>query len=178
MPFVSEPNVSNSPSGFYSSDLFADKLVEQLHGRDEESKTKPFFAYLAFSAPHWPLQCMAHDRDMYKGVYDDGPHELRKRRLRRLVDLGLIKQGVVPHAMTAKVKDWEDLTASEQTMSARAMEVYAGMVTAMDRAMGRVLDYLEEIGELDNTVIIFMSDNGAEGAALGATMFPAEQRLG
>lgn len=166
------PNTANSADGFYSSHSFAQNLIESLDNRTNEEKAKPFFAYLAFSAPHWPLQCLPEDRDKYAGKYDDGPAELRVRRLRRLADLGLIKDDVVPHDAMARVQGWESMTDEERKSSARAMEVYAGMVESMDRAIGLVIDNLEEKGDLDNTVVVFMSDNGAEGAALGESDFP------
>lgn len=158
------PNTANAVDGFYSSDFYARKLVEQLEERPDP--LQPFFAYLPFTAPHWPLQCLPEDRDRYKGRYDDGPDALRLKRLRRLIEIGLVKGDVVPHEVVASTAEWEDMTDNERKMSARAMEVYAGMVDSMDRSIGRVIEHLEAKGELDNTVVMFMSDNGAEGAAL------------
>ena len=131
-------------------------------------KDKPFFAYLPFAAPHWPLQCYPEDRDMFKGKYDDGPAELRLRRIDALKKLGLVKPDVIPHPVVAPecVKEWQDMTPHEQRMSARIMECFAGMIHAIDREVGRIVDYIESIGELNNTVVIFMSDNGAEGQAI------------
>lgn len=130
---------------------------------------KPFFAYYAFTAPHWPLQAPKEYIDHYKGVYDQGPEVLRLQRLQRLKDLGLIPQDVEPHPVVAEeVKEWSDLTAEEQAKSCKAMEVFAAMVECIDANVGRVVDYLESIDELDNTFVCFMSDNGAEGAAYEA----------
>lgn len=162
-----EPNVRNSPEGFYSSDFYASNLISYLTQRTDEERSKPFMAFLPFSAPHWPLQCLPSDRDRYKGSYDDGPDALRKRRLQRLIELGLVEPDVKAHPVTTSAKDWEEMTDGERRMSSRAMEVYAGMVTAMDRAIGEVYEHLASTGELENTVILFMSDNGAEGAAHG-----------
>lgn len=92
---------------------------------------------------------------------------LRRKRLARLVELGLVDAETVPHDVVTKLPEWDDMTPEEKRMSARAMEVYAGMVHSMDRAIGMVIEHLKSIGEYDNTVIIFHSDNGAEGAALG-----------
>ena len=143
-------------------------MIDYLKERTPEQKEKPFFGYLAFSATHWPLQCLPEDRDLHKGNYDDGPDALRKRRLEGLIKQGLVKPDVVPHPVVAPAaKEWADMTPGERKLSARAMEVFAGMTTCMDRETGRVIDYLRETGELDNTVVMFMSDNGAEGAALG-----------
>ncbi|KAL1851674.1 hypothetical protein Daus18300_012483 [Diaporthe australafricana] len=109
--------------------------------------------------------------DMYKGVYDDGPYALRERRLKKLVELGIIDESVVPHQVetsTQGVGEWDGLTADEKKLSSRAMEAYAGMVDSIDVNVGKVVDYLKKTGEYDNTLIVFMSDNGAEGAALEA----------
>ncbi|ODO07740.1 hypothetical protein I350_03315 [Cryptococcus amylolentus CBS 6273] len=164
-----EPNTNNSKDGFYSSQFYVDNLLKYFNERTPAEAEKPFFAYLPFSAPHWPLQALPEDRDKHKGLYDDGPDALRLRRLENLKKLGLIPENVDPAEMVAgKSKDWEELSPEEKRMSSRAMEVYAGMVHSMDREIGKVVDYLEESGDLDNTVVIFMSDNGAEGAALEA----------
>jgi arylsulfatase A-like enzyme len=104
----------------------------------------------------------------YKGVYDEGPYALRERRLKKLVELGIIDKSVVPHQVetsTQGVGEWDSLTAEEKKLSSRAMEAYAGMVDSIDVNIGKVVDYLKETGEYDNTMIVFMSDNGAEGAA-------------
>lgn len=104
-------------------------------------------------------------------MYDDGPYALRERRLQKLIELGIIDRNVIPHAVETKsqgVGEWDTLTAEEKKLSSRAMETYAGMVDAIDLCVGKVIDYLKETGEYDDTLIVFMSDNGAEGAALEA----------
>jgi arylsulfatase A-like enzyme len=160
-------NITNDPKGFFSSDYYASKLIHYLS--EERPKDKPFFAYLPFSAPHWPLQVDKQYRNKYKGRYDAGPEALRQERLARLKELGLIPKDVVPHDVVAPEKaEWTQMTDEERALSARAMETYAGMVENMDWNIGRVLEYLEKIGEKDNTFIVFMSDNGAEGAAFEA----------
>lgn len=104
----------------------------------------------------------------YKGVYDDGPYALRGRRLEKLVDMGIIDPSVVPHEVettTQGVGEWDRFTPEEKKLSSAAMEAYAGMVDSIDVNVGKVVDYLKKTGEYDNTFIVFMSDNGAEGAA-------------
>jgi arylsulfatase len=136
---------------------------------DNSKEDRPFFAYLPFSAPHWPLQAPKEYVEHYRGVYDEGPEALRQKRLASLIKLGMIPKDVRPHPVVAdEVQGWEELTADEKKLSCRSMEAYAGMVECMDHNIGRVLDYVQEIGELDNTFIMFMSDNGAEGAAYEA----------
>lgn len=163
--------VSELPEDFYSSDFYATKMIEYLEERSAEERDKPFFAYLPFSAPHWPLQAPKESMDKYRGTYDEGPEALRLQRLANMKKLGLVDQDVAPHPIvTAKgeIGDWSTMTASEQANSARSMEAYAGMVDRMDHNIGRVLDHLRATGEYDNTFIFFMSDNGAEGASYEA----------
>lgn len=154
---------------FYSTKTFTDELVNYLETRTEEEREKPFFSYLAFTAPHWPLQAPKEIRDLYKGAYDDGPAELRKRRLARLIELGLVPKDVEPAPMTGTLDpEWEEMSPQERAKSARKMETFAAMVHVLDMNLQRVLDSLEASGELDNTFILFMSDNGAEGLLLEA----------
>lgn len=163
--------VSKLPEDFYSSDFYATKLIEYLEERSEDEKEKPFFCYLPFSAPHWPLQAPKESMDKYKGMYSDGPEALRLRRLERLRELGMMDENVVPHEIVTAPREqgeWSAITSEEQAKSARSMEAYAGMVDRMDENIGQVLDYLKSTGEYDNTYIFFMSDNGAEGASYEA----------
>ncbi|KAK8853047.1 hypothetical protein IAR55_003748 [Kwoniella newhampshirensis] len=167
--YVVEPNMTSSSEGFYSSITYVDTLLSYFRDRTERQKEKPFFAYLPFTAPHYPLQCLKSDRDKYLGVYDSGHAVLRLKRLAQLIKLGIIPPDVNPHEVVSpENKHWDELTDKEKKFSSRAMECYAGMVECMDRQVGRVLDYLEETGELDGTVVLFFSDNGAEGTALEA----------
>ncbi|KAJ9137459.1 Arylsulfatase [Pleurostoma richardsiae] len=152
------------PSNFYSTTSFTDKLIDYLNER--RNTNKPFFAYLPFTAPHWPLQAPREVIDKYKGVYDDGPAALRARRLQRLTELSLIPEDVEPAPMINT--EWDKMRPAERAESARKMEVFAAMVDLIDQNVGRVVDHLEATGELDNTFILFMSDNGAEGALLEA----------
>ena len=163
---VSQANTTNNPNGFYSSDFYTDNLIKYLSERPVD---KPFFAFLPFAAPHWPLQVDKKYRDRYQGVYDDGPEALRQRRLENLRNLGIIRPDVVAHEVVASSEsEWESLTDEERALSSRAMEAYAGMVENMDENIGKIIAYLEGIEEKDNTFIIFQSDNGAEGASYEA----------
>jgi arylsulfatase len=165
------------PTGFYSSDYFTDRMLEFLNERNTAHDNRPFFAYYTFSAPHWPLQAPKENIDPYRGAYDDGPERLRQRRLANLKKMGLVPDHAVPHDVVVTARespkkgqgsDWNELSADERQYSSRTMEVYAGMVERMDYNIGKVIEYLERTGELDDTFIVFMSDNGAEGALLEA----------
>ncbi|KAF8866914.1 alkaline phosphatase-like protein [Acephala macrosclerotiorum] len=141
--------VKKLPDGWYSSDGYGDKMLKYLKERKESKDERPFFGYFPFTAPHWPLQAPPEYVAHYKGVYDDGPDALRLKRLQRLKDLGMVDKDVEPHPVVAEeVKEWADFIPKEKAKS--------------------LVDYLEETGEIDNTFVCFMSDNGAEGAAYEA----------
>jgi arylsulfatase len=152
------------PADFYSSDFFAEKLIAQLRESRRQAARKPFFAYLAFTAPHWPMQAPAETIAKYRGRYDAGYEALRDARLARQVKLGLLAPGVAPHPFEAP--RWDSFSADERAISARRMEVYAAMVDRIDQNVGRVIAALRASGELSNTVILFLSDNGADGMRL------------
>ncbi|KFY86233.1 hypothetical protein V500_07767 [Pseudogymnoascus sp. VKM F-4518 (FW-2643)] len=163
--------VTSLPEDFYSSEFYASKMIKFLSERSGEDAEKPFFAYLPFSAPHWPLQAPKAAMDKYKGLYAAGPEALRLQRLENLKKLGLIPQDVMPHPVvttTDEPQEWESMNGEDRAKSARAMEAFAGMVDSMDENIGRVINFLKSIGEYDNTFILFMSDNGAEGASYEA----------
>ena len=149
------------PDDFYSTRDYAQKLVEFLK-RDGGSGS-PFFAYLAFTAPHWPLQAPEASIAKYRGDYDAGYEALFDHRLRRQRKLGLIDDSVKGQPLAHGIVPWGDLSLAEKRESARKMEVYAAMVDDMDHHIGAVINTLKELGEYDNTIILFLSDNGAEG---------------
>ena len=150
--------VDSLPEDFYSSNVCADRMIEYLKDWKATSTNKPytherqpFFAYLPFSAPHWPLQAPQKYIEHYHGLYSAGPEHLRQARLKRLVELGMIPADVVPHPVVAdEVPGWDKMTENEQALSSRAMEAYAGMVECMDWNIGRVIEYLKNIGEFES----------------------------
>lgn len=150
------------PDGFYSSDGFAMKLIDQLRATRDD---RPFFAYLAFTAPHWPLQAPPETVAKYRGRYDAGYEALRAERLTRQVALGLVPASAARHSLD-NARAWKELSAQERQTASRSMEVYAAMVDRMDQNVGRVIDALKASGEYDNTIILFLADNGAEGMDL------------
>jgi len=157
------------PSDFYSSDYFASRLIDFLGERPEQGKARPFFAYLAFTAPHWPLQAPPDDIARYRGRYDAGFEVLREQRLDRQRKLGILSADVIPHTPRNRDGSWDSLTADQQRTAARNMEIYAAMVDRLDRNVGRVIEALRASGELDNTVIVFLADNGAEALDVETT---------
>ena len=123
---ISEPNFPLRPGGYYSSTSFTDQLLEFMkeHKSNPDLAEKPFFAYYAFTAPHWPLQAPRDVREKYKGMYDDGPAALRSRRLDRLKALGLVEPSVTPHPVEnpMAIQQWEGMSSENKAKSARAME--------------------------------------------------------
>lgn len=157
--YVEDDKVINTlPDTFFSSDYYADKMIQYL---DEQKDDKPFFAYLAFTAPHDPLQVPEAWLDKYKGVYDGGYDSIRIARLKRQKELGLFDSSLKDNFGLGKFKKWDELTAEEKKIEARRMEIYAAMIENMDYNLNRVLQKLKDDGKLDNTLIVFMSDNGA-----------------
>ncbi len=149
------------PDDFYSSRSLVDKLIEYVDGGNPD---QPFFAFLSFQALHIPVQAPVDYIDRYDGVFDAGWDAMREEKLQRAIALGLVP----PTTQLAPAPDahraWVDLTAEEQAVSAREMQVNAGMMEAADHHIGRLLDHLEATGRLDNTIVIVTSDNGAESA--------------
>lgn len=154
------------PPGAYSTDFFAARLIDFLDAARDDAR--PLFSYLAFTAPHSPLQAPEELVEQYRGLYDDGPEALRTRRLARMRALGLAAGSVQPAEICGGTP-WQAIAPEQQRIESRKMEVYAAMIHAMDRAVGRVIAALEKSGRLDNTVILFFSDNGPSGTLREAT---------
>lgn len=150
--------VEEVPEDFYYTDAIGDTAVAYV---EEFSKdAAPFFLYVAHTAPHWPLQAPKEEIKKYDDVYTKGWREIRKKRYKKLLEKGILQGDVVELSkfMFPK-KIWEDNPNKE--WDARAMAVHAAMIDRLDQSVGNLIDKLEEIGELENTVIFFLSDNGA-----------------
>ena len=145
---------------FYSTTFYTDRIIEQIDSNVDDGR--PFFAYLAYTAPHWPLQAPDSIIDKYRGAYDRGYDSVRQGRFAAQQKLGLFDSSIQAPQRPGYVKPWVDLSDQERTYHARNMEIYAAMVDYMDTGIGRVIDYLDKRDQLDNTIIVFISDNGAE----------------
>ncbi len=150
------------PRGYYSTKTFTDKIIEFID--DDRTSGAPFLAYLAYQAPHDPLQVPNSWVRRYKGHYDDGWDDIREQRLTRMKEIGIMPESATLSPRLWYVPEFDDLTGIAQVQLARRMEIYASVVEYMDKEIGRLIDYLEEIGELDNTIIVFFSDNGSNPA--------------
>jgi arylsulfatase len=149
------------PKGFYSTKHYTDKTIQFIEEGRKDGK--PFFAYMAYTAPHGPLHVPNDWLRRYKNRYDEGWDAIRDQRLARMREMGILADDANPADRLHFLPRSSGLTPALRTMVGRKMELYAAMVEYMDRDIGRVFDYLREIGEYDNTVVIFFSDNGAEG---------------
>lgn len=152
------------PVGIYSADLYTDKLIAYIE--EGLNRKQPFFALAAYTSPHWPLQVPEDELDLYAGTFDEGYDILREKRLAALKARGIIPApSPLPPRLTP-VRPWTDLGPDERRLESRKMELYAAMVDNLDAHVGRLIDYLADSGQLQNTVIVFMSDNGAAGEDL------------
>ncbi|OXU14964.1 arylsulfatase [Sedimentisphaera salicampi] len=141
---------------FYTTDYFTKYALDYLE--EYKNEEKPFFLYLAYTAPHDPLQAWPEDIKKYEDRYKDGWEVLRKERYRRQIKLGLVDESMPLSEPT--YEDWDSLSDEEKKTEARKMAVYAAMIDCMDRNIGKLIAKLKEVGKDKNTLIVFASDNG------------------
>lgn len=153
--------VKDLPKDYYSSKGLTDFIMQSIEEKSQDDK--PFFAYLAYQAPHGPLAVPDEWRDKYKGRYDKGYDAIRAERLDRQKKLGIVGKDVVTFPRLPNLPAWEKLTDDQRRVAARKMELYSAMIEYMDDQIGRLLDHLKKTGKYDNTLIVFISDNGAAG---------------
>lgn len=159
-------------SDFYSTDFITDKTIDLID--DLSAKEEPFFMYVAYNAPHWPLHAKPEDIKKYDGMYDEGWDVMREKRYARMVELGLISPEQTPVSRNESGRLWENETDKE--FQAANMEVHAAMIDCVDQGVGRIIQKLKETGEYDNTIIIFSSDNGASSENYGIGEFDRHDR--
>jgi len=153
-----EHEAKADPTFFYT-DAISDQAVAYIDQHCREQPETPFFTYVAYTAPHWPLH--AHDEDIakYKGRFDKGWDRLREERLGKLVEWGILKNSWKLTDRDPTQPQWTE--AEHKAWLLRCMEVYAAQIDRMDQGIGRILAALERNGQLDNTLLIFLADNGA-----------------
>lgn len=145
-------------SGFYTTDANVDYALKFL--QEDTSENSPFFLYIAFNAPHYPLQAPEEDVKKYIGKYSQGWDQLRQQRYARQKEMGLINNAKLTDR-PADVPAWETLSEKEQKHEDLMMATYAAMIDRVDQNIGRLTEHLKKTGQLDNTLILFLSDNGA-----------------
>ena len=156
-----DDDFSAYPVGRYSTEVYTDRLIEFIDSNKDDGS--PFFAFAAYTSPHWPLQVPDEYLDLYAGQYDDGYDALRETNFAALKAAGIIPSNSSLPPRNDVVTPWEELSADEQRRESRKMELYASMVDNLDDHIGRLLGYLKQAGLYENTLIVFMSDNGAAG---------------
>ena len=151
-----DERVTSFDDDFYMTDAIADKAIEMIEeGQDDE---RPFFLYLAHVAPHWPLHAREEDIARYEGAYLKGWDATRTARHEEMLSRGILQHPWEISPRDPEAPPWPSIELSD--WEARRMAVYAAMVDRMDQSLGRVLDRLKRLGEYDNTLILFLSDNG------------------
>jgi len=158
-PYTEDGKPVKWNDGDYSTDFYTDKLIEYIDGHKEDNK--PFFAFAAYTSPHWPLQVDEKYWRKYEGRYDDGYEKLKESRLESLKKVGMIPENTLLPPNHERIIQWDSLSAEEKKKESRKMELYSGMVDNLDFNIGRLIQHLKDIGEYENTLIVFMSDNGA-----------------
>lgn len=152
-----KPFIPQDPE-YFMTNAITDNALSWL--KEYEAEEKPFFLYLAYNAPHWPLHAPDKDIAKYKGKYDKGYQHIRSERYKRMVNMGVIDPQTAP-LYKGHIADWDSLPESEKKLEAQRMEIHAAMVDNLDQNIGRVMSYLKEKGKFDNTLIMFLADNGA-----------------
>lgn len=169
-------------TGYYSSTAIAGYALDFLKEHEKKHGNRPFFLYLAFIAPHFPLHAPEQDIAFYRGRYDEGWGKIREERMQRLSEMGILKCELSPRQPKTRPKwnlspdelerrigpgeaasaiSWRSLTDEQNAFQATKMDIHAAMIHRMDREIGRVIEQLKAMGEFENTVIMFVSDNGA-----------------
>lgn len=153
-------------SGFYMTDAISDSAVAFISSHSKDKKENPFFLYVAYTSPHWPLHALDEDIKKYEGKYTQGWDLLRNQRYRKMVQLGIITEKYQLSPRATGIPSWEN--AEDKDLWVRRMQVYAAMIDRMDQGIGRVVNILEKLNKLDNTLILFLADNGGCAEMAGA----------
>jgi arylsulfatase len=154
-----DQELKSLPEDFYATRNYTDTLMDMI--RDNRGDGKPFFAYLAFTTVHDPLHVPEPWLSLYKGEYDDGFAALKARRAEGAKRAGVFPTNAKAAYLHPMARAWDSFSDEEKAFQSKAMETYAGMVGNMDYHIGRIINFLKDIDEYENTVIIFFSDNGS-----------------
>ena len=156
MAYGNDPYTPPDDGSFYMTDAFSDHAVKFLE--EHGAKERPFFLYLAYTAPHWPLHAKPEDMAKYAGKYGMGWENLRRQRFQRQAETGIKAESWTLSPRDPDVPTWDGVEDKE--LWERRMEVYAAMIDCMDQGVGRVVSTIRDLGKLENTLILFLSDNG------------------
>ncbi|MCR9199300.1 MAG: arylsulfatase [Planctomycetaceae bacterium] len=150
------------PETYYYTDAISDHASRYIREHVQDNSDQPFFVYVAYTAAHWPMHALPQDIEKYKGRYDAGYPAIRESRLAKMKQLGLVPPDI---AMSAQAEDWSRVDHVDWEL--RCMEVYAAMVDRMDQGIGQIVGTLRDTGQYDNTLVLFMQDNGGCAEGLG-----------
>lgn len=168
MTFTKNGKKVQRPPGF-SSHLYTDQLIAQIDA--DSHQQQPFFAYLSYQAVHWPHHAPKDKIQPYRKLYQSGWDELRKKRFEQLQHLGVVDAGLSLRPRDPRTPAWNSLDTEQRIREAMRMAVYAGMLEDMDEQISRLLSYLSKHQKLDNTLIVFLSDNGPDWSEPNHTEF-------
>ena len=163
-PWFEDGKPAQMPASYYSSELLVDRMISYIDAGDIDAgdRQAPYFGYLAFQAVHIPVQAPKEFSDHYKGQFDQGWEAVRRARWDRAKANGVVPADAPYAEMPDTLRPWASLKDEERQKYARAMEVYSGMIEAMDHHIGRLIAHVQQRGELDNTIFVITSDNGPE----------------
>ena len=163
-PVTAASDVEYQPETYYLTDAISDYAVRYIKEHNAETPDKPFFMYIAYTAPHWPMQAPEETIAKFRGWYDEGYQPIREARFKRMKEKGIIPEHAV---LPPPDEDWARVVHKE--WESRCMEVYAAMIDHMDQGIGRIIDALKATGQYENTVIFFLHDNGPSAEGVGRT---------
>jgi arylsulfatase A-like enzyme len=166
-----------APDDFYSTDAFADRAVDFIREHESAHAERPFFLHLCFTAPHFPLQARPEDVRRYQGTYAKGWDALRRERYERQKQLGVIDPRWPLSPREPEAPAWEEIGQNERVELDLRMSIYAAMIDCLDRGIGRVLQQIQQSGLEDNTVVMFVSDNGASAEAIEPSLKERSSQL-
>jgi len=153
-----QKDYSPQDKNWYATDAITDTALKWLKETDDG---KPFFLYLAYTAPHYPLHAWPEDIAKYEGMYHGGYDAIREARYNRQLEMGLFDAETAPLSEATPKVPWNELSPEEKKKEIRRMEIYAAMIDRVDQNLGRVFDHLKATGKFENTLVLFLSDNGA-----------------
>ncbi|TJY64615.1 arylsulfatase [Sphingobacterium alkalisoli] len=162
------------PAEYYSTDGYTDYALQFIDQHVKKRNNDPFFMYIAYQAPHWPLHALPEDIAKYKGKYMEGWEVVRQKRFDKQMKLKLFPSGTTLPALDDNIRQWADCSWEEKVRWDEQMAVYAAMVDRVDQNVGKIKRRLQEIGELENTIFIFLSDNGASNETITNAGFTPE----
>jgi len=168
--------IDEYPRDYYSTDDWTARGIQYVKELRASAPDKPFLLYIAHNAVHAPLQAKPDDLARYRGRYDAGWTAVRAARLRRQLEMGLVPPGTTLPPSDPRVPKWEETDRADRQLLARHMEVYAAMLDCVDQNVGRLVGFLQSIGELENTILLFSSDNGGTDAGGPTGMFNNNRR--